>query len=43
MIEKMPPQSDAFEGDLMGGSDIMQEKLRTPKGPALEIERVVVS
>lgn len=43
VIEKIAKKSDEFEGNLMGGSDIMQEELRNPKVLTLETERVVMS
>lgn len=44
MIEKIAQKkSDEFEGNLIGGSDIMQEELRSPKVLTLETERVVMS
>lgn len=43
VIEKIAKKSDEFEGNLVGGRDIMQEELRSPEVLTLEIEKVVMS
>lgn len=43
VIEKIAKKGDEFEGNLVGGRDIMQEELRSPKVLTLEIEKVVMS